>query len=1315
MNRRLLMAAVTTLVACGPMGSNMDGGAGGSAAGGTAAGGSAAGGSAAGGSAGGSTAGGSAAGGAAGGSTAGGSAAGGDAGGSTAGGSAAGGDAGGSTAGGSAAGGSAGGSTAGGAAGTCMTVNDCAAVSECQQVACISSQCVISPRAAGPVATQTPGDCRVRSCDGLGALVVMNDNTDLPPDDGNACTTQSCLNGMPTFPAAPVDTACAQNGGSVCNASAQCVACNAPSQCPGTDTECRTRTCTAAGACGFSFTPGGTLLAMQTAGDCQTTQCNGSGDIAIVAQNADVPVDGNQCTNDVCTNGVPSNPAVAINSACTQNGGAFCNAMAACVACNTASQCPGSDTACRARTCSAAGVCGVTNTPAMQPVASQTPGDCRTNECDGFGSPIVVVTNADVPNDNNQCTSDVCTNGVPSNPTLPLDTACTQNGGAFCNATGACVACNVATQCTGSDTECRTRTCSTAGACGVSFTPSGTAVTAQTTGDCQVAQCNGSGAIVSVAQNTDVPVDGNQCTSDVCTNGVPSNPALAINSACTQNGGAFCNATGACVACNVATQCTGSDTECRTRTCSAAGVCGVDFTPAMSPVPTQTAGDCRSNECDGFGTPIIVNANLDVPVDNNQCTSDVCTAGVPSNPPLPVDTSCTQNGGAFCNSTGACVACNVATQCGGTDTECRTRTCTAGACGVNFTPNGTALTAQTAGNCRVAQCDGSGGIANVVDDTDVPVDGNQCTNDLCSNGTPSNAPATLDTSCAQNGGTVCNATGTCVACNTASQCTGSDTDCQTRTCTSNTCGFSYASNGTPVSAQVSGDCKQVQCNGSGGTTAANLDSDVPVDGAQCTDDVCTMGVPSNPPLSAGAMCNQSGGTSCDGAGACVAPPTVVSTTPADGTTVAASTPVAITFNVAMNAATVTGQTSAGACTGSIQVSVDNFSSCIAFSAASAAMSAGNTSATLTPAPGLLVNTTYRIRVTTAATGSSGLALTSAFTQATGFTTSSPNLCDGSVVISQVYGGGGNAGATFLNDFVELHNRGTAAVSLAGWSIQYASSTGNTWQVASLSGSIGAGGYFLVQLAGGANGVALPTPDATGTINLSGTTGKVALVSSTTPLPTNICPTGATVVDFVGFGTANCSEGATAPAPSNSTSIQRVGATCADVNANSSDFTAGAPAPRNSSTPAAVCACLVHNETSVPTVEADYCVVQFPLSLSATTGATTALVYGRLFEFGTTEAAGANATVRAQLGYGAANSNPQYQPWTWTNATFNVQVGNDDEYQASFTAPAVGSYLYAYRISLDQGVSWTVCDTDGAGANPGLSFQFSSVPVLNVTP
>ena len=86
------------------------------------------------------------------------------------------------------------------------------------------------------------------------------------------------------------------------------------------------------------------------------------------------------------------------------------------------------------------------------------------------------------------------------------------------------------------------------------------------------------------------------------------------------------------------------------------------------------------------------------------------------------------------------------------------------------------------------------------------------------------------------------------------------------------------------------------------------------------------------------------------------------------------------------------------------------------------------------------------------------------------------------------------------------------------------------------------------------------------INLSATAGKVALVSSTTPL-TVACPTGATILDFVGYGTtANCSEG-NAPAPTTSNNTQSIIRTVSstDTNNNAADFsTVSPPNPRNSS-------------------------------------------------------------------------------------------------------------------------------------------------------
>jgi 5'-nucleotidase len=170
-----------------------------------------------------------------------------------------------------------------------------------------------------------------------------------------------------------------------------------------------------------------------------------------------------------------------------------------------------------------------------------------------------------------------------------------------------------------------------------------------------------------------------------------------------------------------------------------------------------------------------------------------------------------------------------------------------------------------------------------------------------------------------------------------------------------------------------------------------------------------------------------------------------------------------------------------------------------------------------------------------------------------------------VIIDEVYGGGGNSGATLKNDFVELRNTSAADVSLDGWSLRYTSATKGfeaTSGSMPLTGSIAAGKSYLIQLAGGATGADLPAPDATGGLNLSGTNGTVALVSSTDPLvcePT-VCAEDPAVVDLVGFGSAVTFAEAAAPAPSNATSIARTAGVNTAV--NSADFVVGAPAPVN---------------------------------------------------------------------------------------------------------------------------------------------------------
>ncbi|MEO6089809.1 MAG: endonuclease/exonuclease/phosphatase family protein [Umezawaea sp.] len=174
------------------------------------------------------------------------------------------------------------------------------------------------------------------------------------------------------------------------------------------------------------------------------------------------------------------------------------------------------------------------------------------------------------------------------------------------------------------------------------------------------------------------------------------------------------------------------------------------------------------------------------------------------------------------------------------------------------------------------------------------------------------------------------------------------------------------------------------------------------------------------------------------------------------------------------------------------------------------------------------------------------------------------------LIAEVYGGGGNSGATLTQDFVELANKGAAPVAVDGWSVQYlpgSASASSTWQVTPLTGAIAAGKRYLVGQAKGTGGtVELPTTDATGTTAMSGTGGTIALVSGATALTCKTvadCAADTRVKDLVGYGTATVvREGTPTGNPSNATSAAR-SAALSDTDDNAADFTVGAPTPVNS--------------------------------------------------------------------------------------------------------------------------------------------------------
>ncbi|WP_083752306.1 endonuclease/exonuclease/phosphatase family protein [Saccharothrix sp. ALI-22-I] len=173
------------------------------------------------------------------------------------------------------------------------------------------------------------------------------------------------------------------------------------------------------------------------------------------------------------------------------------------------------------------------------------------------------------------------------------------------------------------------------------------------------------------------------------------------------------------------------------------------------------------------------------------------------------------------------------------------------------------------------------------------------------------------------------------------------------------------------------------------------------------------------------------------------------------------------------------------------------------------------------------------------------------------------------LIAEVYGGGGNSGATLTQDFVELANAGATAVSVDGWSVQYlpaSASATSQWQVTPLTGSLAPNGRFLIAESKGAGGtVELPAPDVTGTIAMGGTGGTIALVNQTTPLTCKTvvdCAADPRIRDLVGYGPSTVVRETTpTAAPSNTTSVARSALT--DTDNNATDFAVGAPTPVNS--------------------------------------------------------------------------------------------------------------------------------------------------------
>ncbi|HWB81707.1 MAG TPA: hypothetical protein VG755_42385 [Nannocystaceae bacterium] len=245
-----------------------------------------------------------------------------------------------------------------------------------------------------------------------------------------------------------------------------------------------------------------------------------------------------------------------------------------------------------------AGSCTWTPLDGVQaPAELQTDGDCGVVMCT-MGMPTDDIDDADLPDDDNACTDDVCEMGVGSNPPNGAGGQCPTG---VCDGNGACVECNAPSDCTSlpPNDDCQTRTCD-GNVCGQSFTAPNTAVSdaGQTDGDCQVVVCDGMGGSGPIDDDADPLVDGLECTTDACDAGNPVNDPSPAGTTCAAG---VCDGTGGCVGCVEPDDCNGTPTFCQAITCDAF-VCGVDNTSAGTDLPAADQNvACQTLECDGSG------------------------------------------------------------------------------------------------------------------------------------------------------------------------------------------------------------------------------------------------------------------------------------------------------------------------------------------------------------------------------------------------------------------------------------------------------------------------------------------------------------------------------------------------------------------------------------------------------------------------------------------------------------------------------------------------------------------------------------------
>jgi hypothetical protein len=513
---------------------------------------------------------------------------------------------------------------------------------------------------------------------GCSALIGIQD---LPPgcivdadcNSGDPCAVDSCgSDGLCARTPKPESAGCVdlnQHAGTCLGGECvvKCTPANVATACD-EGNACTADSC-AAGLCVHQPLDGEVAAVKQTVGDCKHRLC-AQGVVVEQRDDSNIPVDGNPCHQHLCTEGQPTTPPQDKGASC---GDAMdplakvCDGAGSCVQCNSVADCTHllPDTDCHTATC-VEGKC-VPKYALEGTVVNatlQTKGDCHKVVCDGAGETKSIVDDTNnLPAAPNDCIAYTCTNGVLTKPPVAKDAACGPMGkpgcigGTCCDGAGTCVGCNSAAQC-GTNTDCQTWACVTQKCVPTNATKGTVTVNnpPQKSGNCQQLQCDGTGGVVSVANDGNLPADdGTGCTTPTCSNGTASLPPKTLDTVCMAT--KYCDGNGKCVACNNAGQCT-QPPDCQVATCKN-NACGVDNVMQGQAAKTQTGGDCQKNVCDGMGKFASSIDNTDAPAcNNNACVSAGCNNGNPTCTPLALGTQVANKCDAATGCANAPCACN---------------------------------------------------------------------------------------------------------------------------------------------------------------------------------------------------------------------------------------------------------------------------------------------------------------------------------------------------------------------------------------------------------------------------------------------------------------------------------------------------------------------------------------------------------------------------------------------------------------------------------------------------------------------------------